>query len=138
MGMLITENWYLSNSFIYSFILPTDAVFTEPILCARHRTGCLEHMTTMALAHLELHLDICSGTSRAGLPQAGLSWEEVNWRVMSIEKRGRRKGNSLASHCGASRMQVLPRLLKGRFLEPSYQCSHRGLLSDKHLPGRGC
>lgn len=89
-------------------------------------------MTTMALARLELHLDVCSGTSRAGLPQAGLSWEEVNWRVVSIEKRGRRKGNSLASHCGASRMQALPRLLKDRFLEPSYQCSRRGFLSDKH------
>lgn len=90
------------------------------------------HVTAMALAHVELHLDICSGTSRAGLPQAGLSWEEVNWRVMSIEKRGRRKGNSLASHHGVSRMQVLPRLLKSRFLEPSYQYSRRGLLSDKH------
>ena len=51
---------------------------------------------------------------------------------MSTEKRGRRKGNSLASHRGVSRMQVLPRLLKSRFLEPSYQYSPRGLLSDKH------
>lgn len=51
------------------------------------------HVTTVALAHVELHLDVCSGTSRAGLPQAGLSWEEVNWRVTSIGKRGTRKGD---------------------------------------------
>ena len=41
--MLTTENWHLSNLLIYSSILPIDAVFSESILCARHRTGCLGH-----------------------------------------------------------------------------------------------
>lgn len=42
-GGALTENWYFSTLLIYSFILPTDAVFSESILCARHRTGCLGH-----------------------------------------------------------------------------------------------
>lgn len=52
------------------------------------------HVTTEALAHVELHLDVCSGTSRAGLPQAGLSWEEVNWRVTSIGRGGEGRGTA--------------------------------------------
>ena len=57
-------------------------------MCQALRWVLGTHVTTTDLARMELHLDVCSGTGLAHLPQAGLSWEEASWREMSIERGG--------------------------------------------------
>lgn len=75
------------------------------------------HVTTTDLVHMELHLDICSGTGLADLPQAVLSWEEVSWREMSIERgRGARIPTVARLGCRCCHVSKTPEWQVGAFL----------------------